>query len=161
MMTETFHFFWGGPFSQFANSPFTLNAKRFPTAEHYMMWRKATLFGDDSIAAEILAAKTPGKAKGLGRRVKRFNPEIWDREKRGIVAAGSYAKYTQNPQFLGRLMNTRPATLVEASPMDVIWGIGLAEDDPRAQDRSQWLGQNLLGEILTQTRERIAEERGL
>lgn len=157
-MADRFHFFWGGPFSQFAKAPFELDGQRFATAEHYMMWRKAQLFGDADAAAKILAAKTPGEAKGLGRKVRRFNHQVWDREKRGIVRAGSLGKYQQNAMFKGRLLATAPALLVEASPMDTIWGIGLAADDPRAEDPSQWLGENLLGQILTETREILAAE---
>lgn len=161
-MSETFHFFWGGPFSQFAVSPFTLDGERFRTAEHYMMWRKARLFGADDIARAILATRDPGVAKGLGRRVPRFNQQVWDREKRAVVTAGSEAKYRRNTDFRARLFNTAPATLVEASPQDAIWGIGLSACDPRAGDRATWMGLNLLGEILTETRDRLmAEARGL
>lgn len=156
---ERFVFFWNGPFSQFATSPFRLDGVRFPTAEHYMMWRKARLFRDDAAAQAIRAARAPAEAKRLGRRVRRFDDAVWDREKRGIVAAGSYAKYAQNPGFAARLLATAPAVLVEASPLDPIWGIGLAEDDPRAQDPAAWRGANLLGWILTETRERLAAER--
>ena len=156
-MTESYHFFWGGPFSQHHPSRFTLDGERFATAEHYMMWRKARLFGDKEIAGWILAAPTPNAAKSLGRKVRGFDEAIWDAEKVEIVAAGSHAKYAQNDGLRRRLMNTAPALLVEASPLDTIWGVGLAADDPRIQDRANWLGENLLGQILTLTREVLAE----
>jgi ribA/ribD-fused uncharacterized protein len=73
----------------------------------------------------------------------------------GIVFAGNYARFSQNPEQRELLFSTRGTTLVEASPHDRIWGIGLTADDPRVQDRSQWLGLNLLGEALTRVREAL------
>lgn len=157
-MAERYHFFWGGPFSQHHPSRFTLDGERFGTAEHYMMWRKARLFADDAIAAKILAAPTPDAAKSLGRKVSGFEHTVWDAEKIGIVEAGSTAKFAQNDGLKRRLLNTAPALLVEASPFDTVWGVGLAAEDPRIQDPANWLGENLLGQILTRTRERLAAE---
>lgn len=157
-MTEQFHFFWGGPFSQHHPSRFTLDGERFPTAEHYMMWRKARLFGDAEIAAEILTAPKPAAAKSLGRKVRGFEHAVWNAEKVRIVEAGSDAKFRQNEGLRRRLLNTAPALLVEASPFDTVWGVGLAAEDPRIQDPASWLGENLLGQILTRTRETLAAE---
>jgi len=75
------------------------------------------------------------------------------------VFAGNYARFSQNPDQRELLFATRGTTLVEASPHDRVWGIGLAADDPRALDRSQWLGLNLLGEALTRVREALLWEQ--
>ena len=125
------------------------------------MYGKAVLFGDRARAASILSAATPKEMKALGRAVEGFDPDVWELFRAGIVTTGSYAKYTQNPNLCTTLMATRGTTLVEASPYDKVWGIGLAENDPRSRDRSQWRGLNLLGQVLTRVREAIAFEQSV
>ena len=121
-----------------------------------MMWSKAMLFGDEQTASQILAAGNPGEAKTLGRQVKRFDNKVWERERFGIVVTGSVAKFSQHQDLQIFLLGTGKRVLVEASPVDQIWGIGLAANDPKATDPSRWRGENLLGFALMQARETIA-----
>lgn len=67
-------------------------------------------------------------------------------------------QFSQNDDLKTILFSTYPKTLVEASPFDKIWGIGLRKDDPGAWNKSTWLGKNLLGEILTRVRDKLREE---
>ncbi len=160
MKAERFTLFWNGPFSQWEPSLFQIGGLSFTHAEQFMMHAKALLFGDRVRAAGILTAATPKEMKVLGREVEGFDPGVWELFREGVVYTGSHAKFTQNPDMCAALLATRGTTLVEASPYDKVWGIGLAEDDPRARDRSQWQGLNLLGRVLTRVREAIAFERG-
>lgn len=155
---ERFTFFWKGRFSQWEASPFDVGGTRFLHAEQYMMYAKALLFGDHAAANRILEAVEPAEVKLIGRGVSGFEPRIWEMFREGVVLTGSLAKYTQNRELRDALMATRGTTLVEASPFDTVWGIGLAEEDPRARDRAQWRGMNLLGRILTRVREALAYE---
>lgn len=141
-----------GCLSQWWPAEFTLDGKVFPTAEHYMMWRKAMLFDDGAIAAEVLAAGTPGAAKALGRRIGGFDEELWTLHRFGIVVAGNIAKFGQHEELRRFLLDTGDRVLVEASPVDRIWGIGLAPDDPCATDPTRWKGLNLLGFALMEAR---------
>ncbi|MGW1741430.1 NADAR family protein [Nocardia sp. NPDC001965] len=141
-----------GCLSQWWPAEFTVDGSVFPTAEHYMMWRKANLFDDTGIAAQVLAADSPGAAKALGRRIAGFDDALWEMHRFGIVVAGSIAKFGQHAELRRFLVNTGDRVLVEASPMDRIWGIGLAADDPRAADPAQWRGSNLLGFALMEAR---------
>lgn len=156
--SERFTFFWQGELSQWAPSPFEAAGLRFLHAEQYMMHAKAVLFGDRRTAALVLAATDPAEVKRLGRQVEGFDSVTWNLFREGVVLAASFAKYEQNPELRAALLATRGTTLVEASPFDRIWGIGLAAEDPRASDRSQWQGLNLLGRILTRVREALAAE---
>lgn len=151
----TFFFTEASPFSQWYRCSFSEDGRTFMCAEQYMMHGKAVLFGDAEIAEEILLADHPRKHKALGRKVRNFDDAVWKRERERIVMAGSRAKFTQNPELRELLLATRGTTLVEASPFDRIWGIGLAATSPKAQDPAQWRGQNLLGKILTQLRDQL------
>jgi ribA/ribD-fused uncharacterized protein len=153
-MEEKFVFFWGNksPFSNWHSAVFEIHGIRFNCSEQYMMYKKAMLFEDVETAKKIVATTNPAKQKALGRQVKNFEQETWEQHCKQIVYEANYAKFTQNENLLKALFKTKGSTLVEASPVDFIWGIGLAESDPRAKDRSQWRGKNWLGEVLTKLR---------
>lgn len=118
-----------------------------------MMTRKARLFNDHEILEQILKAETPNQAKSLGRKVRNFDPQIWDEHKYEIVKQGNLLKFSQNEKFKEFLLSTGDRILVEASPYDKIWGIGMLETDPKAHDPSQWNGENLLGFALMEVRD--------
>jgi ribA/ribD-fused uncharacterized protein len=160
-------FFWGhrperdgsigkGCLSQWWPCAFVVDGQRFSSAEHYMMWRKALLFGDSSTAARVLAAASQGEAKALGRQVSGFDEAAWVSSRLEIVIEGNLAKFGQDPSLRSYLAGTGSRVLVEASPQDRVWGIGLAATDPRAQDPASWLGLNLLGEALMEVRSRLS-----
>jgi len=157
MSAFTFFFTEASPFSQWYRCSFTAGGETFSCAEQFMMHGKAVLFGDAAMAREILAAAHPRQHKALGRKVKGFDDAVWRRERITIVRDGNRAKFTQNAELRELLLATAPTTLVEASPYDRIWGIGLAATDPRAQDRATWRGQNLLGQILTELRDELLQ----
>ncbi|THV42539.1 NADAR family protein [Glycomyces buryatensis] len=144
-----------GCLSQWWPGKFTEDGHRFATAEHYMMAHKAWLFGDAAIAERILAAGHPAQAQKLGRQVRGFDQAIWEAERFDIVVRGNIAKFGQHAEALAFLLATRNRVLVEASPRDRIWGIGLAEDDPKASRPRTWRGLNLLGFALMEARTRL------
>ena len=160
-MADTFTFFYRHRLSQWHRAPFVIGGVTFNYAEQYMMYAKAVLFGDRDAAAGILAAETPQDHQAIGRQVRGFNEADWVLFREGIVFTGNYARFSQNSDQRELLFATRGTTLVEASPDDRVWGIGLAADDPRALNRSQWLGLNLLGDALTRVREALLFERTL
>ncbi|MFD0204919.1 MULTISPECIES: NADAR family protein [Saccharothrix] len=143
--------------SQWWESPFTVDGHTFRTAEHFMMHGKALLFGDEDIARRVLAAATPGEAKSLGRRVRGFAEDTWVANRLDVVVRGNLAKFGAHDGARRFLLGTGDRVLVEASPLDRIWGIGLAADDPRAADPASWLGLNLLGEALMEVRARLRQ----
>ncbi len=160
-------FFWGhrprpdgsvgqGCFSQWWPSPFTVDGTVYATAEHWMMAGKARLFGDRDAEARVLAAAHPEQAKDAGRTVRGFDEEVWRRHRFELVVEGGVHKFAQDPRLGAYLLGTGERVLVEASPPDRIWGIGLAADDERAQDPVRWRGENLLGFALMEARQRLA-----
>ena len=158
-------FFWGHTpprkgadsscFSQWFEAGFEIDGVHYPTAEHFMMAGKARLFDDEEHLAAILECGHPGEAKKLGRKVLNFDPEAWDQQRLKIVVVGNLAKFEQNPELGAYLVGTGDRVLVEASPRDRIWGIGLGRDNPDAQDPRTWRGLNLLGFALMEVRSNL------
>lgn len=142
--------------SQWYPARFVVNGIDYPTAEHYMMAEKARLFEDINNFEKILRANSPAKAKELGRQVKNFDAALWKKHCFEIVVNGNLAKFSQNSELSEWLLNSAPKILVEASPTDLIWGIGRSTDDPAARDPFKWRGRNLLGFALTHVRDLLA-----
>ncbi|MEU0652866.1 NADAR family protein [Streptomyces albogriseolus] len=143
--------------SQWWPSPFTVDGVEYATAEHWMMAAKARLFGDAEGERRVLAAGHPSEAKKAGRLVRGFDEEIWRRERFGIVVTGSEHKFAAHGGLRSFLLGTGDRVLVEASPVDRVWGIGLAADDEAAADPVRWRGPNLLGFALMEARRRLRD----
>ncbi|MDT0416366.1 NADAR family protein [Streptomyces sp. DSM 41982] len=144
--------------SQWWPAPFTVGAATYATAEHWMMAHKARLFGDVAAENAVLTAPGPAQAKVAGRLVQGFDEATWERERFRIVVEGSVHKFCADPALSAFLLDTGDRVLVEASPLDLIWGIGLAADDPRASRPASWRGQNLLGFALMAARDILGGE---
>ncbi|MFI7412322.1 NADAR family protein [Streptomyces sp. NPDC049627] len=141
--------------SQWWASPFTVDGVEYATAEHWMMAEKARLFGDTEAERRVLDAGHPSEAKKAGRLVRGFDDAIWERERFRIVVEGSVHKFSAHADLRGFLLGTGDRVLVEASPVDRVWGIGLAARDEGAGDPERWRGPNLLGFALMEARERL------
>jgi len=159
MNEEKFTLFYGGPFSQWFISDFEVDDVTYNCAEQYMMAMKANMFTDFDTYYKIMEATNPKEQKALGRKVKNFNENAWNKKAKLIVYNGNYSKFTQNSMLRSTLLSTKGTTLVEASPYDAIWGIKLNAKDPRCLSRDTWKGTNWLGEILTKVRDEL--EKGM
>jgi ribA/ribD-fused uncharacterized protein len=152
-----YHFFWMGPFSQWNRRTFTIAGIDYPTAEHWMMAEKARLFEDEIALEGIMQAAHPVAAKEFGRKVVGFNAEAWDQVCMDVVVSGNLAKFEQNPDIKYHLLETEGLVLVEASPDDRIWGIGLGTEDPLRLDPANWKGKNYLGFALMEVRKILSQ----
>lgn len=149
LVTDNYVFFWGSVFSNWYPAKFVVDEWTFSNSEQYFMFEKATYFNDVETAALILEEPDPKKAKILGRAVKGFNDDEWDKVcVESMMKAITY-KFSQNEDLKKELLKYSGKTFVEASPYDKKWGIGLAENNPLILDKSNWKGKNLLGECLT------------
>ncbi|GGV74703.1 hypothetical protein GCM10010294_38440 [Streptomyces griseoloalbus] len=146
--------------SQWWPSPFTVDGVTYASAEHWMMAAKARLFEDPEAERRALAAEHPAQAKKAGRLVRGFDEAIWRRERFGIVVEGSVHKFTAHQDLRTFLLNTGDRVLVEASPVDRVWGIGLAANDAGAADPERWRGPNLLGFALMEARTLLRTDGG-
>ncbi len=125
-----------------------------------MMAGKARLFRDEEAAERIVAVDHPGEAKRLGRQVRGFDQAAWEEARFGIVVDGNVAKFGQNPDLRAFLLGTGERVLVEASPRDRVWGIGLGARNEDAERPDRWRGLNLLGFALMEARARLAAGEG-
>lgn len=153
--TPEFTFFFSDQdvFSNWHPMPFSFRGIQFGCGEQFMMYAKARQFNDLVVAEKILQAQEPREQKRLGRQVKGFDKSVWDGRARHTVYVGSRERFTQNEAAYGLLLSTKGTQLVEASPYDKIWGIGLSASDPRAEDPAKWQGTNWLGQVLTKLRD--------
>jgi ribA/ribD-fused uncharacterized protein len=142
-------------FSQWFESPFSVNEVLYKTAEHYMMAQKALLFGDHKSFEKIIAVSHPGEVKKIGREISGFSESAWEANRFEIVVTGNLAKFSQNHSLGEFLISSGERVLVEASPVDRIWGVGLAVDSVDIETPKNWLGLNLLGFALMHVRHKL------
>lgn len=160
---DDFVFFWGHEdrgkgltkvcLSQWYQCPFVVEGQYYNCAEQYMMAEKARIFGDEEIRQQILAEYSQMAMKKLGRKVRDYDDEIWKEKRFDVVVKGNIAKFSQNEKLLDFLLSTDDKILVEASPKDTVWGIGLDESSPEAIQPRKWKGENLLGFVLMEVRD--------
>ena len=159
-----FLFFWGHQpskdgtitktcFSQWWESAFVVEGIEYNSAEHWMMAKKALLFNDETIFEKIIEVKSPAEAKKLGREVQNYNDEIWLQNRYQIVKEGNFHKFSQHYDLKEFLLNTKDRILAEASPVDAVWGIGMASDHQNINNPKKWRGLNLLGFALMEVRD--------
>jgi len=148
-------FFWGGPFSQWLSSPFELGGIEYNCAEQYMMAEKARLFDDEDALETIMRTQNPAIQKATGRTVKNFEPLVWKENAKLAVYRANYAKFTQDDELYNYLLETRTKIIVEASPEDRIWGIGIDEYEAVRTPPLKWKGTNWLGEVIMKVRETL------
>jgi len=144
-----------GCLSQWWPSVFTVDGRRYATAEHWMMAEKARIFGDREMHRRIVASDSPALARKLGRQVSGFDEATWRAHRFEVVTLGNVHKFGRDPALRGYLLGTGGRVLVEASPSDRNWGIGLRVGDAAAYDVTQWRGLNLLGFALMEARARL------
>lgn len=154
-ITDKYVFFWNGIYSQWYTSPMVINDITYICAEQYMMHQKALFFNDTEIAEKIMLTSDPRDQKQLGREIKNFDKLRWDKVNFQIVYNANYAKFTQNEDLKKQLLETGNKIMVEASPYDQIWGIGMGEEESGIDNPMNWKGQNLLGWVITLVKHHI------
>ena len=170
--------FWGSPFSNFypceiiVNEPWKniLNTIggvskieedfKWKSSEQLFMANKAWFFADMKTFGEIVLSTTPEQAKKLGRKVKGFDDKIWDKVKYQLMYAGVYAKFSQNEDLKNFLLSPdfEGKDFVEGSPFDGVWGVKMDWRNPDIDNPENWNGQNLLGKVLNEVREKLKED---
>jgi len=150
--TDKYIFFYGGIYSQWAKKTMKIGDIVYNCCEQYMMSEKARLFGDRDAMSRILKVEDPALQKKIGRSVNNFDKKKWEENAKQIVFTGNYAKFNQNDDLKEQLLMTGDKIIVEASPWDCIWGVGLRATDEKILDPKNWRGTNWLGEAIMEVR---------
>ncbi len=157
-ITDTHVFFWGGVLSNWHPCKFKYKSITFFNTEQAFMWEKAVFFGDMATAELILKTPEPRENKALGRNVKDFDVKRWSEVSYQIMIDVNLAKYDQNLILKDAILSTEDKTIVEASPHDRIWGIGLYWNNDDCLDEAKWRGTNLLGKALMEVRKTLKKQ---
>lgn len=161
-INKDFEMFWGGVFSNFYNlkTPIKYEGKEFTTTEHAFMYGKAKQFKDTEIMKEIVDSfgSSPKVAKKLGRKVKGYDDDEWDKVRYQVMKDVLKEKFSQ-PKLKGILLGTEDKILVEASPFDAVWGIKMRESDRGVENPNNWRGQNILGQALMEVRDDLRNSK--
>lgn len=163
---EELLFFWGHQasnneitkscLSQWWLCRFKHEGVEYNSTEQWMMAEKARIFSDTECLGQILKSKDIKAIKEIGRRISLFDEDVWDQRKYDVVFEGNLLKFSQNEALRSFLLSTSNKVLVEASPYDKIWGIGMRQDEEGIKEPKKWKGQNLLGFALMDVREILA-----
>ena len=154
--TSDLYLFWRHQFGQWTKREMVdLDGTIYNCCEQYMMAKKALLFNDQITLSRIMRSESPKEQQALGREIQNFEAQKWDKHKYAIVWFGNYLKFTQHDDLAERLLATNHKILAEASPYDLVWGIGFAAEDELALNVECWTGKNLLGKVLMSVRDAL------
>ncbi len=156
-LTQSIIYFWkpeqdDGYLGNWYTAPFTIEGKLFHNSEHYFMWKKVMLF-EPTQEDKILVATDSKTMKDIGQKIKNYDDAIWSAERYKIMVESLMHKFSQNEDLKKRLLATGTCDLVEASPFDKIWGIGITKSQALAGVKGK--GQNLLGKALMEVRNKM------
>lgn len=155
-ITEKYVFFWGSEFSNWYQCSFELWGRKFTSSEQALMYKKAVLFNDYESAEKIIELNDPASQKQTGRKVKNYDDKIWSANRYNIMVEILCQKF-EDPILRKKLLSTGNRLMVEASPHDTIWGVGLHENDSSILEDKNWKGMNLLGKALMEVRKAKTE----
>ena len=136
------------PWSNFHLSPFMLNGQQYHSAEQWIQFQKAMLFGDSHTANQILQSSMPQECKRLSHYIHRIDHEKWRNEGFDLCLDGLCAKFTKNKDLIAMLKTTEPKLLVEVSN-DRLWGAGIPLKDSQVLNDKRWNSKGWLSNMLT------------
>lgn len=147
------HHLDNGCFSNWYDAPHKLDGIQFQNTEQSFMALKAATFDDYDSIQLIYDTPDPKAVKKLGRQIKGFDDKVWEKDREICMYIANFYKFTQSPTLLKKLFDTEGCELVEASPLDKIWGSGWDRETHVDNVGQKYPGLNLLGKVLSQLRD--------
>ena len=128
-----------GCFSNFSKHGFELDGKYWMTSEHYFQAQK---FINTEYEEQVRISSSPMKAANIGRDRSKPLRKDWEEVKDDIMRRAVLEKFKANDDAKKILLSTGDEEIIEKTTKDYYWSCG--EDGT---------GENMLGKILTQTRD--------
>ena len=127
----------------------------FRHVEEYLFLKIAGFANDEISQHRIREAATPAQCKAIGRNIK-VDKKRWFPEENKVMQRALYAKFSQNEELKDFLLSTGEKTLLEASPSDRYWGIGVSLGKVASSTPLNYTGKNKLGELLMNLRTQLS-----
>ena len=153
-VTKDQYYFWGGsnPLSNFHKCDFQENDVSFTSVEQYFVYKKAHHFSDEVAKQKVLTLQDPVQIKRT--MIKGYDKAQWAPMSERVMEQGLSLKFHQDEGMKKALLATEHRELIEASPYDSMWGIGIGLHSESLTDKTKW-GSNRLGKLLMEIRERL------
>jgi hypothetical protein len=143
------------PLSNFYPANFVVNGILYNCSEQFYQAQKAEFAKDQFVHDKIMQQSDPSIQKKLGSTVK-IDHDLWVTKAPEVMQCGLLAKFSQNRDLAIYLSSTGSKNLLEASPKDPIWGIGISLQHKNVLKTDLHTGRNLLGAILTTVRQQLS-----
>ena len=151
---STFFFGSSSFLSNHHPSPFQEDNTNYSCSEQYYLQKKSLYFNDEKTASAIMQSTQPSRMKALSHHIKGLDSQKWQKMAKTTMMRACSLKFNQNDDLKNKLLQSQ-GTLVEANQRDNLFSCGLSLADPNILDKSRWLGENILGTILTDLRNNL------
>ncbi len=145
-------------FSNFHWAPFEIKGKVFYMPEQYMTIELAKFAKDEDAVTELENLRDPFEMKKRAKEITGYSKADWAARVPEVAYVANKAKYTQNPYFQDKLVETHPKVLAEAST-EIPWGCGLTLKHENITNPKKWKRQGIMGETLTLLRQEFIDSR--
>ena len=146
------------PLSNMFDCDFVVDGVWYHTTEQFIVVQKAMLFGDADIISQVRQLRNPVQMKQRGKEIKGLNRDEWHVKAPALILPGLLAKFEQVNVCRAMLLATGDRLLVEASPHDLFWGVGIGLNDVRLWNRKYHRGHNMMGKLLMTVRDEIVSQ---
>ena len=145
------------PLSNFHKCVFKVDGIWYHSSEQYIQHKKAEYFSDRQSALRILTAESAIECKQLARDIRNYDVTKWKEVAESECFEGILKKFNQNPHLNECLQGTDQKLIIESS-YDRTWGTGVPLHSQEALNSDHWVGDNLLGRLLTNVRDTLRNQ---
>uniref|UniRef100_A0A6C0DGX4 NADAR domain-containing protein n=1 Tax=viral metagenome TaxID=1070528 RepID=A0A6C0DGX4_9ZZZZ len=142
--------------------PITYEDGDYKNAYQAIMSEMARTFASPELAETIQDAAGPEEVSYQWSDFEGATEEAWNTRLEALILAINRAKFKQHLELADQLLSTGRRVLGYVNPedpTDAFQGIGLAAENPAAQNEHAWTGQNVYGRALTAIRKELADAK--
>lgn len=147
--------FKNGIFSDYSRSEFIMNGICFCSSKTAYAYLKAKFFNDERIMYLSSVSTNPGSGRDFSKSVRGFNEEKWSTVRYKCLVYILKHKFTQNNNAMNELLNTENKNIYFLSKNKKLGIINFVD----GMNENEFIGENLLGKALVETREWIKQKK--